>query len=345
MVVEVLRVVGPHEVGDLVEPGRVVDELLPDRAGLVELLEDHPFLAGGVAHADPPEPALSLDVGGRDRVVGRVHRGHVVGADRALQDEVAVQVEQVFLHRRQRGRPGRGCRRVRRRSWPVLDGHSNVPPLRTGLHDGRVRSTAPARSSPKLQSPFERRLSSRDRIDGRTEPRTGRHDQVPVDELDRRCRDVGGVETRSDVVGRERQRRQHRADVGDRGRPEPELLGRAEQDARSGGLRHGRGPDRRADAAEHVRATGSGCRPRRGAGAATRAAARGRARTPGACSVAGTRRVPRVAAQRGALDEHHVGDRGQPLGRLEGLAPSQDVREVERLDPDSAGEPVGESAS
>ena len=52
-----------------------------------------------------------------------------------------------------------------------------------------------------------------------------------------------------------------------------------------------------------------------------------------------------IAAQGGALDQHHVGDIGQTLGRLEGLSPSQDVREVEGLDPDSAGEPVGESAS
>ena len=126
--VEVLRIVRSHEMGDLVEPGRMVDQLLPDGTGLVELFEDHPFLAARVVHADTPEPALSLDVGGRDRVVRFVHRGHVVGADRSLEDEIAVQVEQVFLHRRQ-CRHGIGDVEAFGHSLGhVLDGHSHVPP-------------------------------------------------------------------------------------------------------------------------------------------------------------------------------------------------------------------------
>src|SRR5690348_2527453 len=57
----------------------------------------------------------------------------------------------------------------------------------------------------------------RGRVDRRAEPGPGRHDEVAVRELAlRRCH-VGGVEARADVVGRERQRGQHCADMRDRG--------------------------------------------------------------------------------------------------------------------------------
>jgi hypothetical protein len=44
MAVEILRVVRADEVDGLVVPARVVEQLFPDRAGLVELLHSQAFL-------------------------------------------------------------------------------------------------------------------------------------------------------------------------------------------------------------------------------------------------------------------------------------------------------------
>src|SRR5258706_13677802 len=73
---------------------------------------------------------------------------------------------------------------------------------RQGAVDGadHVEPEAPVAVRPKA-------LQQR-QIDRRAEPRTGRHDQLPVDELDGRRAHVRRVETRSDVVSPKRKRGQ-----------------------------------------------------------------------------------------------------------------------------------------
>jgi hypothetical protein len=60
--VEILGVVGTDEVDGLVIPRGVVEQVLPDRPGLIELLEDQAFLPARIVDRHAAVPATPLDL-------------------------------------------------------------------------------------------------------------------------------------------------------------------------------------------------------------------------------------------------------------------------------------------
>ena len=78
----------------------MVEQLFPDRAGLVELLEDDALLLAGIVDRDIAPPAAAVDGlrGLLDLVVGGVAGSDLRGRQRAFEDQVPVQVEQILFH-------------------------------------------------------------------------------------------------------------------------------------------------------------------------------------------------------------------------------------------------------
>ncbi len=72
MPVEILGVVRADEMDRLVVPGRMVEQFLPHRPRLIELLEDQPFLPPGIVDGDIAVPAAALDPVGFQLVIGGV---------------------------------------------------------------------------------------------------------------------------------------------------------------------------------------------------------------------------------------------------------------------------------
>src|SRR5690606_18800999 len=87
------------EMHGFAEPAGMIDHALPDRAGLVHLLQYQPFLPGGVvAQLDVAVPAVADDIlhGVERGVAGR----QLIGRQRLLEDEEALEIEEVVLHLR-----------------------------------------------------------------------------------------------------------------------------------------------------------------------------------------------------------------------------------------------------
>lgn len=92
-----IGLIGANEIGDLVDPRGMIDQLLPRFSALIDLLKVQPLMsAGEIMSMDPPAPLAGPAI--LKRIEAFVARRNLLRWQRTPKNKVSVQIEQITFH-------------------------------------------------------------------------------------------------------------------------------------------------------------------------------------------------------------------------------------------------------